>query len=84
MDMYRPAIKQLCLDRYQGLAGDAFLNEVLAREPDPVNTNEDARAAMSVASAAFQGGRFNVTNGARSLMRLAGAATDQVGWGFDT
>ncbi|KAM0372084.1 hypothetical protein ACHAO7_008449 [Fusarium culmorum] len=84
MDMYRPAIKQLCLDRYQGLAGDAFLNEVLAREPDPVNTNEDARAAMSVASAAFQGGRFNATNGARSLMRLAGAATDQVGWGFDT
>ncbi|KAM0492330.1 hypothetical protein ACHAP8_010017 [Fusarium lateritium] len=84
LDMYGPAIKQLCLDRYQGLAGDAFLNEVLAREPNPVNTHVDPRAAMSAASAAFQGGRFNAANGARSVMRLAAIATDQVGWGFDT
>ncbi|RGP69621.1 hypothetical protein FSPOR_4726 [Fusarium sporotrichioides] len=84
LDMYGPAIKQLCLDRYQGLAGDAFLNEVLAREPSPVNTGLDPRAAMSAASAAFQGGQFTAANGARSLMRLAGVATDQVGWGFDT
>lgn len=85
MDMYGPAIKTLCLDRYQGLAGDAFLNEVLARgNANAANNPVNARAAMSAASAAFQGGRFTAANGARSLMQLAAVATDQVGWGFDT
>jgi hypothetical protein len=84
LDMYGPAIKQLCLDRYKGLAGDTLLNEVLAREPNQVNAHVDPRAAMSAASAAFQGGSFTAANGARSLMQFAAVATDQVGWGFNT
>ncbi|RGP79898.1 hypothetical protein FLONG3_1969 [Fusarium longipes] len=87
LETYAPAIKQLCLDRYQGLAGDAFLHEVLAREANQVNAGLDPRAALNVASAAsaaFQGGRFTAANGARSLMRMAAVTTDRVGWGFDT
>ncbi|KAF4451250.1 hypothetical protein F53441_5752 [Fusarium austroafricanum] len=85
-EMYGPAVKQLCLDRYQGLAGDSFLNEVLERQRESNHNEhaETARAAMSVANAAFQGGRFNAVSGARSLMRFAGASSDQIGWGFDT
>ncbi|KAM0444921.1 hypothetical protein ACHAQK_002454 [Fusarium lateritium] len=82
-EMYGPAIKQLCLDRYQGLAGDTLLNEVLERGETPPNPGQDVgRAAMSAAAAAFQG-RLNTVDGARSLMRTAGVLTDQVGWGFD-
>ncbi|KAG5807282.1 hypothetical protein H9Q74_007964 [Fusarium xylarioides] len=75
----------LCLDRYEGLAGDAFLNQVLERgDTNTRNEAVDTRAAMGVAAAAFQGGRFNAVSGARSLMRIAGASSDQIGWGFDT
>ncbi|KAF5634003.1 uncharacterized protein FTJAE_6897, partial [Fusarium tjaetaba] len=85
VDLYGPAIKQLCLDRYEGLAGDAFLNQVLERgDANTRNEGVDTRAAMGVAAAAFQGGRFNAVSGARSLMRIAGASSDQIGWGFDT
>ncbi|KAG5788341.1 hypothetical protein H9Q69_012592 [Fusarium xylarioides] len=85
VDLYGPAIKQLCLDRYEGLAGDAFLNQVLERgDTNTRNEAVDTRAAMGVAAAAFQGGRFNAVSGARSLMRIAGASSDQIGWGFDT
>ncbi|KAF5637843.1 hypothetical protein F52700_4545 [Fusarium sp. NRRL 52700] len=85
VDLYGPAIKQLCLDRYEGLAGDAFLNQVLERgDASTRNEGVDTRPAMGVAAAAFQGGRFNALSGARSLMRIAGASSDQIGWGFDT
>ncbi|KAF4341185.1 hypothetical protein FBEOM_4903 [Fusarium beomiforme] len=85
VDMYGPAIKQLCLDRYEGLAGDSLLNQVLEREQTNAGGEQiDTRAAMGVAAAAFQGGRFNAANGVRSLMRIAGGASDQIGWGFDT
>ncbi|KAF4944143.1 hypothetical protein FSARC_14750 [Fusarium sarcochroum] len=83
---YGSAIKQLCLDRYQGLAGDMFLNEVLEREETHQENNGqvNGRAALSAAAAAFQGGRFNAGRGVSSLVRLAGGSNDQVGWGFDT
>lgn len=84
---YGPAIKQLCLDRYDGLAGDDYLNEVLDRAEAQQNNNQpqiDTRAALGVAAAAFQGGRFNAARGASSLMRFVGGQNDQVGWGFDT
>ncbi|KAF4465920.1 hypothetical protein FALBO_7234 [Fusarium albosuccineum] len=83
---FGPAIRQLCLDRYEGLAGDSYLNQVLDRgETRQSNEGQiDARAALGVASAAFQGGRFNAVSGASSLMRFVGGANDQVGWGFDT
>ncbi|KAL6352596.1 hypothetical protein LRP88_13062 [Fusarium phalaenopsidis] len=84
---YGPAIKQLCLDRYDGLAGDDYLNEVLDRGEAQQNNNQpqvDTRAALGVAAAAFQGGRFNAARGANSLMRFVGGQNDQVGWGFDT
>lgn len=83
---YGPAIKQLCLDRYDGLAGDAYLNEVLDRAEAQQNNQPqvDTRAALGVAAAAFQGGRFNAARGASSLMRFVGGQNDQVGWGFDT
>ncbi|KAJ4223430.1 hypothetical protein NW759_006064 [Fusarium solani] len=84
---YGPAIKQLCLDRYDGLAGDDYLNEVLDRGEAQQNNNQpqvDTRAALGVAAAAFQGGRFNAARGASSLMRFVGGQNDQVGWGFDT
>ncbi|KAJ4317192.1 hypothetical protein N0V84_007496 [Fusarium piperis] len=77
----------LCLDRYDGLAGDDYLNEVLNRGEAPQNNNQaqvDPRAALGVAAAAFQGGRFNAVSGASSLMRFVGGQNDQVGWGFDT
>jgi hypothetical protein len=83
-EMYGPAIKQLCLDRYQGLAGDTMLNEILERGEPPSNAGQDvSRAAVSAAAAAFQG-RLTTVDGARTLMRTAGVLTDQVGWGFDT
>lgn len=83
---YGPAVKQLCLDRYEGLAGDSYLNQVLARgETRQSNDAQvDGRAALSVAAAAFQGGRFNAVSGASTLMRFVGGSNDQVGWGFDT
>ncbi|KAM0546502.1 hypothetical protein ACHAPJ_010862 [Fusarium lateritium] len=83
---YGPAIKQLCLDRYQGLAGDTFLTQVLEREETHQENNGqvDGRAALSAAAAAFQGGRFNAASGVSSLMRFAGGSNDQIGWGFDT
>ncbi|RSL77750.1 hypothetical protein CEP51_008788 [Fusarium floridanum] len=83
---YGPAIKQLCLDRYDGLAGDDYLNEVLDRAESQQNNQPqiDTRAALGVAAAAFQGGRFNAARGASSLMRFVGGQNDQVGWGFDT
>ncbi|KAK7432085.1 hypothetical protein QQZ08_001375 [Neonectria magnoliae] len=83
---YGPAVKQLCLDRYEGLAGDSYLNQVLERG-ESRQSNEpqiDGRAAMSAAAAAFQGGRFNAASSVSSLMRFAGGSNDQVGWGFDT
>ncbi|KAH6876365.1 hypothetical protein B0T10DRAFT_448526 [Thelonectria olida] len=83
---YGPAVRQLCLDRYDGLAGDSYLNQVLDRgETRPSNNAQiDGRAALSVAKAAFSGGRFDAVSGASSLMRFVGGSNDQVGWGFDT
>ncbi|KAM0419040.1 hypothetical protein ACHAPT_011979 [Fusarium lateritium] len=83
---YGPAIKQLCLDRYDGLAGDSYLNEVLDRGETPQSNQPqiDGQAALGVAAAAFQGGRFNAVSGANSLMRFMGGSNDQVGWGFNT
>lgn len=86
---YGPAVKQLCLDRYEGLAGDSYLNQVLerreARETRESNDAQiDARAALSAAAAVFPGGRFNAVSSVNSLMRFAGGSNDQVGWGFDT
>ncbi|KAF5666670.1 hypothetical protein FHETE_6169 [Fusarium heterosporum] len=83
--MYAPAIKQLCLDRYQGLAGDNLLNEILERSEAPSNTEQAiGRAVVGAAAAAFQGGQLNTEESMRSMMRIAGVASDRIGWGFDT
>ncbi|KAM0355105.1 hypothetical protein ACHAPU_000964 [Fusarium lateritium] len=82
--MYGPAIKQLCLERYQGLAGDTLLNEILERAQAPPSTEQAVgRAVVSAAAAAFQGGQLNTAEGMRNMMRIAGVASDQVGWGYD-
>ncbi|KPM41475.1 hypothetical protein AK830_g5093 [Neonectria ditissima] len=72
---YGTAVRQLCLDRYEGLAGDTYLNEVLDRL-ESRRSNEaqiNGRAAMSAAAAAFQGGRFDA---ASSRAKVFEAFTD--------
>ncbi|KAM5349575.1 hypothetical protein ACJ41O_006080 [Fusarium nematophilum] len=73
-------------DRYDGLAGDSYLNQVLgrgeARQSNDAQIN--GRAVLSAAAAAFPGGRFDAVSSASSLVRFVGGSNDQVGWGFDT
>ncbi|KAF5024478.1 hypothetical protein F66182_3418 [Fusarium sp. NRRL 66182] len=89
INRYGAAVKQLCLDRYEGLAGDSLLNQVLERTEthENGNTSVHGRALVGAASAVLQGDGFNAVSSVSSVssvMRFMGGSNDQVGWGFDT
>ncbi|KAF2761046.1 hypothetical protein EJ05DRAFT_535904 [Pseudovirgaria hyperparasitica] len=86
VDKFGLAVRQLCMDRYEGMAGDDLLTQVLARPEthQPLGPQFRAQAAVGAAVGAVRGG-FNAVNQVNNLMRFAGGSSgDQIGWGFDT